>query len=497
MLFSPFAAAAALCLLPIASGELLAGYGLTLYKPPCAYACANAVPPMVDCPEFDGMTEAELIQATPSGQCLGNDTSYLSTVAWCINHRCESVELWKIEKFWDTKFLAGPNDGDVVLRYTYQEAIQQANQTKDMTSLTKNDVSLNGTMFVSDDLYTGHLTMVLTDIKQSTNNSKYPLMVFLSCVIIPIGFSFLRLLPFPTKLRSKFYAYVIDPPIFGKRHSVPVLGLGFVPTRGQALFIMYIIAINIVACCADTPHFNPNPNARGGHLSDQNKYIPGRIGAVSLANVPLLILYAGRNSLLLWLTNWSHSTFLLLHRWIGTICAIEGIAHSLIWLTRCVRMGLLTEQSKLSYWYCGVIATLAMTLLITLANLRIRKAAYEAFLIGHIFLAIIAFIGAYYHLVYAFKVEVSVGFIVWIYIAMGIWGFDRLLRIIRISKHGLKRAYITAVDEEHIRVDIPGVACHGYCYAYFPTLSWRMWENHPFSVKNPRLLLASINHNAE
>lgn len=31
-------------------------------------------------------------------------------------------------------------------------------------------------------------------------------------------------------------------------------------------------------------------------------------------------------------------------------------------------------------------------------------------------------------------------------------------------------------------MDIPDVKATGYIYLYFPTLSWRFWENHPLSI---------------
>ncbi|KAH6974255.1 ferric reductase like transmembrane component-domain-containing protein [Ilyonectria sp. MPI-CAGE-AT-0026] len=480
MLLPPFAAAAVLGLLPVISGELLAGYGLTRYSPPCAYACQNSVPVMVDCPEFKDLTAKQLAKASPSPQCLANDTSYLTTMAWCIHERCDSIKLWDIDEFWGTNLIEGQNDDGVILRYTYQEAVQQVDQNN-LTTLTADVVSLNTTMVVPDDIYIGYLNGVLSHIKVDKDKAKYPMIVFLSCVIIPIGFSLLRLLPIPTKLRSKFYAYFIDPPAFGKHHSVPVMGLGFVPTRGQALFIIYIITINLVACFADYPNMTPNADSKS-HADDMKKNIANRLGSVALANMPLVILYAGRNSVLLWLTNWSHSTFLLLHRWIGAICALEASVHAIVWLKRRVDNGVFATHVKQPYWYWGCIAVLSMSLILPLSVLPIRKAAYEAFLIGHIILALMAVVGAWYHIYYYFETRVSLGYSTWIYIAMAIWGFDRLLRFLRVSKHGIKRAYVTAVDDEHIRVDIPGVSCHGYCYAYFPTLSWRMWENHPFSV---------------
>jgi hypothetical protein len=59
-------------------------------------------------------------------------------------------------------------------------------------------------------------------------------------------------------------------------------------------------------------------------------YVLFRTGVYAYIMAPLLFLFAGRNNILLWLTNWSHSTFLVLHRWIARIFTLQAILHSVI-----------------------------------------------------------------------------------------------------------------------------------------------------------------------
>lgn len=56
------------------------------------------------------------------------------------------------------------------------------------------------------------------------------------------------------------------------------------------------------------------------------------------------------------------------------------------------------------------------------------------------------------------------------------------MRLARIATKGIKTAQVTVIDEDYVRVDIEGVSGSGHAYLYFPTLTWRVWENHPFSV---------------
>ena len=83
---------------------------------------------------------------------------------------------------------------------------------------------------------------------------------------------------------------------------------------------------------------------------------------------------------------------------------------------------------------------------------------------------------------------------------MAVWGFDRILRILRVMKNGVRRATVTDIGTDHVRIDIPGIrwaSKPGYvAYAYFPTVhKLRPWENHPFSV-NATSLFQSYKHHA-
>jgi hypothetical protein len=326
------------------------------------------------------------------------------------------------------------------------------------------------------------------------NLTDYRLVLLLSGVVIPIAFSLLRFVPFPAALRSKFNAWVIDPPLFGaKQTQYARYGLDAALTRGQALFIFYLVLINVLLSCLDYEWINPNSWYPDNRWRWMVMLVGNRLGLLSFANLPLVFLYAGRNNLLLWLTNWSHSTFILLHRWIAAIATLQAILHSLIYLYAYVKAGTHAEESKLPYWYWGIIGTLGMAILFPTSISPIRRKAYELFLAWHIIISILVVAGCYWHIVFEF--QHSWGYETWIIITMAIWAFDRLARWFRIARTGLKTAEVTVIDDEYIRVTIPGVSTDGIAYLYFPTLTWRVWENHPFSVAStilpsPTLALA-------
>jgi hypothetical protein len=315
-----------------------------------------------------------------------------------------------------------------------------------------------------------------------TTNIESRLVLLLTGCIIPIAFSLLRFLPIPQALITKFYAYCIDPPVFGRHHAVSVMGLAIIPTRGQALFIVYIWTINIILSAVGYNITWPN-SWYANKPEEVVAYVGNRAGVLSFANLGLVVLYSSRNNVLLYLTNWSHSTFLLVHRWLAFICTLQACLHSAVWLQIYIKQGAKAhaEQAALEYWIWGVIATLALVILLPLSILPIRRKVYELFLTTHVILAIISMIGCLLHIYYRFTWQW--GYETWVYIAFAIWGFDRFLaRPLRVFRNGVRRAYVSIVDEDYLKVHIPGVEASGVAYLYFPTLTWRIWENHPFSV---------------
>ena len=263
---------------------------------------------------------------------------------------------------------------------------------------------------------------------------------------------------------------------------MPIAGLFHMPTRGQAIFIFYLVAINVILSAAGLNSRQPNawyPSASGSN-GEIVSYLTNRFGVLSFANIPLLFLYSGRNNVLLWLTNWSHGTFLLLHRWVAWIATLQAVLHSAIYLRIYVHNGTHASESQLSYWIWGIIATLCMSILLPTSILPIRRKVYEFFLAWHILLSIFVLAGCYWHILARF--ERQWGYENWIYTAIAIWGFERSMRLARLGRNGVKTARVTVIDDDYIQVDVENISGSGHAYLYFPTLTWRVWENHPFSV---------------
>lgn len=305
-----------------------------------------------------------------------------------------------------------------------------------------------------------------------------------SALLIPIVFSFLRFAPLPRALYTKISSYLIMPAIWGSNHRTPVAGnIGVYPTRGQSLFIFFLCALNLLLCLASYRFVPLAEQSRFKTKSHQLLFGMGnRIGHLALANLALSILFAGRNNFLLWITKWSRNTFLMFHHWSGYIVILEASVHSFIYLYVYASgkgSSKYSAESKEAFWRWGAVAVLFFSFIYPLSLLPVRQRVYEVFLALHRILALVAMVGTFFHL---YLVNAEKGFHNWVIAAFAALGFDYLMRIIRIARNGVRMAEITMIDDDYVRVDVKGPTAEGHAYIYFPTLTWRFWESHPFSV---------------
>ena len=148
----------------------------------------------------------------------------------------------------------------------------------------------------------------------------------------------------------------------------------------------------------------------------------------------------------------------------------------------------------MAYWIWGAVATVAVMILVVASGLYVRAFAYEFFLITHILLSVFVIAGCWYHI--KLWIGLTWGYESWLYAACAVWAFDRLARLGRILKTGIRRAKVTHLGGDYFRIDVVGIrwgsAPGKHVYAYFPTLNpLRPWENHPFSVLPTALLQPS------
>ncbi|OAA67526.1 ferric-chelate reductase [Cordyceps fumosorosea ARSEF 2679] len=468
----------------------LIGYGIRLYEPACAHACWDTIAYMTNCTA--DMSISRFLNpdvAGPdrnTGQENGTETKpycnaeyepYLETLAWCIHQECKQESELDLERFWWDE---GPGKDNSSIE-TYSQIWARVKHTQ-MHPIDQH-ATLNYTATVPYDAWKPSYDNIVSLTRIEITHEKYALILFLSCALIPIGMSLLRFLPWPATFVSRLHAYVIDPPLIGTRQNELISDVFMMPTRGQAMFIAYIWIINIVL--SGTGYwFLPGSYWYKNDTHQQLTHVSNRLGMLSFANLPLLILFAGRNNVLLWLTNWPRTTFLMMHRWIAVICVLEGVLHSFLFFYAysvswyAMTMSVLVTQG---YWLWGATGVIGLLVLVVTGVQPIRRRAYELFVVIHIVVTMLVIAGCYQHVVLRFGRQR--GFETWMYVAISVWGFDRAVRLARACRRGVRKAYISPVDADYMRVDIPGVSARGHVYLHFPTISgWRVWESHPFSV---------------
>ncbi|KAL2826617.1 ferric reductase like transmembrane component-domain-containing protein [Aspergillus cavernicola] len=462
------------------SGHGLIGYGISMYKPTCAYACRASITNPLNCSmNMDQGMDMDMDMDTsesPMPECYATNDAFLQTLAYCLHTYCTTELNSTLQKYWETN-VVGTLPGQPLPKESYQDALQAIHGTP--PAITNSSTLLVAAALVPEDVFLPNWRTLTVFEKVETSHQRYGLVHLLAGAIIPIGLSFARFLPFPAGWWACFEAYLISPPLMGYRHNVPYWNTFNMPTRGQSFFIAYLIAINVILCAVSIESTRPSlwfSSTRREIIT----YVSNRAGVLSMANIPLLVLFSGRNNVLLWVTNWSHSTFLLLHRWIAVIAVIEACLHSAIYLhIHHVDLTYATE-SKLPSWYWGAIATVSMVIILPASLIPVRRKCYEFFLAWHVFFFLLVLIGTFLHIYY--RSAWKWGYGNWVYTAFAIWGFDRILRLLRLARHGIRTAHITIIDDDYIKLHVPGVQATGHVYLYFPTLTWRIWENHPFSV---------------
>jgi predicted ferric reductase len=311
---------------------------------------------------------------------------------------------------------------------------------------------------------------------------------------LPILLSWARFLPGVSSFYARITPYIIYPSLIRRYNVRPLpFSLGNAPTIGQGLYIAVLIVLNIILTAI-------NYKTTPAHLWFQNTsqqiagYMMYRTGVLSFAMAPLVFLFSGRNNLLQWITNWPHSTFLLLHRWIARLFVLQALLHTVLAVGVYAEMGIYSVQAKLPYWAWGVVGTFFACIMLITSTLFFRRLSYEIFLISHIIMAALVIIGSWYHVVLRF--DILDGFTMWLWTACAVWFFDRLVRVIRMVKIGSRRAKVTEIGEGYVRIDVSrvrwGSSPGQKVYIYFPSLNpLRPWENHPFSVLPSSLLMSS------
>ncbi|KAF2867716.1 ferric reductase like transmembrane component-domain-containing protein [Massariosphaeria phaeospora] len=477
------------------STSALIGYGIPMYKPNCAFACRSLfASAMLECSAHDHVAGAHSHGAGPtSPECRAGDTPWLTTLAYCIKSTCIDVAPFRLEAYWAEQCTG---DAAVQPKWTYQETLTELEKVPRPSAQLGEEEMLEFTALYDEETWESYRGTLFHFEYAETMHSRYGIILLVVGFGSPIFFSFLSYLSYMSSLIDKLKPRFVYPSLIGTYHvrALP-FALGNAPTTGQTVYIVMFLILNVILTAAGYRSYQPNMFFENTWQEIMG-YTSARTGVLAFALAPLVVLLSGRNNVLLWLTNWSHSTYMLLHRWVARIFTLQVILHSLLELVLYQKTGELATEQVAPYWIWGIVATIACVIMVVVSSLFFRRLSYELFLIIHIILAVFVIAGSWYHVELLFTRKWGYEF--WIYAVCAVWFSDRLMRVGRILKNGIRKAEVTEIGEDIVRVDIKDVRWDAqpgkHTYAYFPALNpLRPWENHPFSII-PTALLSSRGH---
>ncbi|KFA51450.1 hypothetical protein S40293_10077 [Stachybotrys chartarum IBT 40293] len=282
---------------------------------------------------------------------------------------------------------------------------------------------LNVTSSVAPDVWQLQYNGLFDFETNENGHSYYTVAIFLIASTLPALLSLPRLIPGVVKSQpwSDLQSTLINPPVFGQRHREPAAGsVGLVPTRGQALYVFVISLLNVIFLLGPFVHSHPQ-SIFSTRASQALSIIGNHAGSMTMGNAAA-------------------------HRWLGYWCLLHTVLHSLM-----------------LFQYYAIYGNYAAELLP---------------------LALLFLVGYYYHIWFLYTYDW--GYEIWMFVAAGIWATDLLVRLVRTVLRSYRTAKVRlapGTDGECIRIDIEGTLLgEGVAYLSFPSLGWRLWESHPFSV---------------
>ncbi|KAI5809391.1 ferric reductase like transmembrane component-domain-containing protein [Pyronema omphalodes] len=282
----------------------------------------------------------------------------------------------------------------------------------------------------------------------------------------------------PSHLKTWFRRHFVLPALFGRKH-IETVGYYQLPTRGQTLLITSYILLNVSFLATDYGRDGRSVNAMGN-----------RAGHLSMVQMPIMFLFAGRNNLLIWITGWSYNEFQVFHKWIARVATLEAILHSACYgYFAAQKQWKNSDKTYYDAWMNGIAATSVMSLVMCFSMMTVRRRWFEFFRIIHILGGILFLIFLFFHVR-----SMPNGYTPYIWTCVSIWLVDRFLRMVRLcyfNRNGRQTAKIKLIGNSTLRVtvevNIPDIGFQpgAFYYLYFPD-TWFFWQSHPFTAASWR-----------
>ncbi|ETN45503.1 uncharacterized protein HMPREF1541_09335 [Cyphellophora europaea CBS 101466] len=334
--------------------------------------------------------------------------------------------------------------------------------------------------------------------KNLSENYAWSLLAFAACIFIYRSsvrvYAHMRHLASLTATSQKYFAegdsrvnwlkrHILYAPTFRHKRATEIqfhryLNFGSIPTRFQTVFITACIVVNVWACCWEVPWND-----------ERLQVLPilrNRTGTLSVANlVPVLIMATIKNPLIE-ILDISYDTFNLMHRWLGRLCILQGVAHTVCYMIAKVEKegweGL-NKSVQHEFIYAGLAATIGFVMLFFQAPKVVRSWAYEVFLHAHFIIVAVTFAFLWIHLLEYPQLAFLIA-------SIAIWAATRGWRFATLAYRtwggsGRCQAEVEALPGDALRVTLTTPRPWKYksgqsLYLTIPSVG--LWTAHPFSI---------------
>lgn len=208
------------------------------------------------------------------------------------------------------------------------------------------------------------------------------------------------------------------------------------------------------------------------------RFLADRSGIMAFGKIPILILFAGRINFLIWITGWSHSTFIHFHKVLSRWMFLDACIHSIAYTIQ--SLGHYASNLEKPYFASGVAATAIGGAIIFESFHYFRRYYYEYFYFFHLLFSIGFIITCWFHCN-------ILGWLEWVIAACCVWFFDRLVRVFKMIHFGYKETKVSLVAPDLLKLEIDGplpklwnVHPGSFGYIYFQGILF--WENHPLTM---------------
>ncbi|KAK7423093.1 hypothetical protein QQX98_001169 [Neonectria punicea] len=202
------------------------------------------------------------------------------------------------------------------------------------------------------------------------------------------------------------------------------------------------------------------------------------VSRMAIANTLILIVLALKNTPLVFVTAWSHERLNIFHRVAGFTTVVFVIIHGCSYAAVFGMQGRLSRLAELKEIF-GIIAGFSF-LCVAIAGAVVRKWWYELFYFLHVTFWMLAIVMVGLH-----QPEPTKKILIVTCTAAGLWGLDRLIRLVRLAVNGTNNTVtLTPLPHGGTRLVFAkpplGVALAKHCFLWIPSIS--AVQTHPFTI---------------